>query len=371
SHTECMQFYGDNTRYLIMDFNGEGCFGKVAQCFNLIMAKMVAIKIHKESDDPTIQREVGMVKAVRACDPDKKNIVRFMENFRFNNLSCLAFEMLDRSLWDLMEERKWEPLSVSEIRPVTHQLLFAFEPLKNIGLMHTDLKPDNIMLVNHKDQPFKIKLIDFGLARPASKVKVEMIMQASAYRAPEVTLGLPLSECVVMWGVGCVVAFMYFGQHLFPGNSKLNDLERAHKYPYLTMVHLVDKVETSTYADSAIQFITVSPQQHFDGSYDDWVYEESAFMNYYCHDSNAALMTDLQTEPSTGEDSSADIFSVYDAGLEDYRAADSDTVHSHHWNSQIESYTESSSGNVADIDSSIDEDGKEPATGDSDDGESF
>uniref|UniRef100_A0A3B4YMW9 Protein kinase domain-containing protein n=1 Tax=Seriola lalandi dorsalis TaxID=1841481 RepID=A0A3B4YMW9_SERLL len=293
----------DNTHYLIMDFNGEGCFGKVAQCFDLITFEMVAIKIHKDSDDPTIQREVAMLEAVRALDPHKKNILRFMENIMFNNLSCLAFEMLDRSLWDLMDERNWEPLSTSEIGPVTHRLLFAFEALKNIGIMHTDLKPANIMLV--QDQADRLR------SGPSSK---------------QVTLGLPLSEYVDMWGVGCDMAFMYFGQHLFPDNSKWDHLEyedwmafldlqnwclhpdtkcriiprRALKHPFVTMVHLVDKVERGTYALSAIQFMTVSHQQHFDGSYHDWVYEDSAFVKFYCHDSNTALMTDLQKEPSTG-----------------------------------------------------------------------
>uniref|UniRef100_A0A3B4WH99 Protein kinase domain-containing protein n=1 Tax=Seriola lalandi dorsalis TaxID=1841481 RepID=A0A3B4WH99_SERLL len=462
----------DTTRYLIMNFNGEGCFGKVAQCFNLITAEMVAVKIHKESEDPTIRREVAMLKAVRALDPDKKNIVRFMENFRFNELSCLAFEMLDRSVWDLMKERDWEPLSVSEIRPVTHQLLVAFDALKNIGIMHTDLKPDNIMLVNHKDQPFRIKLIDFGLALPASKAKVGMLMQANAYRAPEVTLGLPLSECVDMWGVGCVMAFMFFGQHLFPGNcpyhwmkvmlqllgqpvdhyltvgedswmyftddldgdwrlrtpeeyeavtavepevyerfldsawnledavkryqARHDDLEdedrmafldllnwclypdtahritprRALKHPYMTMVHLVDKVETSNYADFATQYMTVSPQQHFEGSYDDWVYKESAFVKLYCHDSNTALMIDVQTEPSKGKDSSVDSFSAHNEDFADDSAEDSDSHHSHHCNSHKHSNTESSSGYEADIESSI-EDSKEQATSDSDDGKSI
>uniref|UniRef100_A0A3B4WM51 Protein kinase domain-containing protein n=1 Tax=Seriola lalandi dorsalis TaxID=1841481 RepID=A0A3B4WM51_SERLL len=472
----------DTTRYLIMNFNGEGCFGKVAECFDLITAQMVAVKIHKDSEDPTIKREVAMLEAVRALDPDKKNIVRFMEDFRFNELSCLAFEMLDRSVWDLMKERDWEPLSVSEIRPVTHQLLVAFEALKNIGIMHTDLKPDNIMLVNHKDQPFRIKLIDFGLARPASKAKVGMLMQANAYRAPEVTLGLPLSECVDMWGVGCVMAFMYFGQHLFPANcpyhwmkvmlhllaqpvdhyltvgedswmyftddldgdwrlrtpeeyeavtavepevyerfldsswnledavkryqARHDDMEdedrmayldllnwclfphtahritpgRALKHPYVTMVHLVDKVETSNYADSAIELMTVSPQQHFEVSYDDWVYEESAFVKLYRHDSNAALMTDLQKEPSKGKDSSAVSFSAYNEDYADYGAEDSDNHHSHHCvchcNSQSQSYsdkhsnTDNSSGYEADIESSM-LDSKEPATSDSDNGKSI
>lgn len=44
-------------------------------------------------------------------------------------------------------------MSLHDIFPVIHQLLIKFEALKGIGILHTDVKPDNIMLVNHKDQP--------------------------------------------------------------------------------------------------------------------------------------------------------------------------------------------------------------------------
>lgn len=37
----------------------------------------------------------------------------------------------------------------------------------------------------------------------------------SSHRAPEVILGLPISEAVDMWGLGCVLAFLYLGNHLF------------------------------------------------------------------------------------------------------------------------------------------------------------
>uniref|UniRef100_A0A665UCG7 Protein kinase domain-containing protein n=1 Tax=Echeneis naucrates TaxID=173247 RepID=A0A665UCG7_ECHNA len=139
------------------------------------------------------------------------------------------------SLWDLIKKREWEPLSLNEIRTVTHQLLVAFEALKSIGIMHTDLKPDNVMLVNHKDQPFKVKLIDFGLAIHTSEVKVGMMMQANSYRAPEVNLGLPLSESVDMWALGCVMAFLYFGANLFPGNCPYHWMK--------TVVHMVGQPE--------------------------------------------------------------------------------------------------------------------------------
>ena len=123
---------------------------------------MVAVKIHKFDEQDFIQREVDMLKVISALDPEKSNIVRFGESFSINNLSCLTFEMLDRSLVDLMKEREMPSLRLNEIRPVIHQLLVALDALKGIDVVHGDLKPDNIMLVNHKDQPYRVKLIDFG-----------------------------------------------------------------------------------------------------------------------------------------------------------------------------------------------------------------
>lgn len=220
----------NSTRYLVMNFNGEGCFGKVATCVNLTTGKQVAVKIHK-NERRFVRKEVKMLEAIRTLDPEKNNILQFLEYFKFNSLSCLAFEKLDRSLWDLMEERNWDPLSLNQIRPVIYQLMVAFDALKGIGILHTDVKLDNIMLVNHKDQPFKIKLIDFGLARKVSKVREGEMMQPWGYQAPEVTLGLPLSEAIDMWGVGCVMAFLYFSDHLFSVNCLYNSMR--------SLVHLL------------------------------------------------------------------------------------------------------------------------------------
>uniref|UniRef100_A0AAQ6IT19 Protein kinase domain-containing protein n=1 Tax=Anabas testudineus TaxID=64144 RepID=A0AAQ6IT19_ANATE len=217
--------HSDSTRYLVMNFSGEGCFGKVAKCLDLVTAKMAAVKILKKGEEHFIQSEVEMLEAIRTLDPDKTNIVRFIESFTFQNLSCLVFENLDRSLWDLMKERRWYPMHLSEIRPVIQQLLVAFQALKGLGIMHTDLKPDNVMLVNHKDKPFKIKLIDFGLALPEWQVQPGVVIQPFSYRAPEVTLGLPLSTAVDMWGVGCIMAHMYFGQSLFPSDCAYHYLQ--------------------------------------------------------------------------------------------------------------------------------------------------
>lgn len=56
----------------------------------------------------------------------------------------------------------------------------ALSDLKQLGILHTDLKPDNIMLVDKKE--LKIKLIDFGLALRTHEAKTGTIMQASGLR---------------------------------------------------------------------------------------------------------------------------------------------------------------------------------------------
>ena len=57
------------------------------------------------------------------------------------------------------------------------QLLTALDALKELGVIHADLKADNIMLVNHQDQPFSVKLIDFGLSLQTREVRVGLTVQ--------------------------------------------------------------------------------------------------------------------------------------------------------------------------------------------------
>ncbi|XP_034562581.1 homeodomain-interacting protein kinase 1-like [Notolabrus celidotus] len=201
--------------YLVQDFIGKGRFGKVAKSVNLFTGKEVALKIVTSEDSRASKRELKMLEAIRGLDPVKTNIVHFFETFEHRGLTCLAFEKLDRDLFQLLMDRHQNPLSLNEIRPIAHQLLTAFDALKGIGVIHADLKLDNIMLVNHQNQPFRVKLIDFGLSLHTSEVRPGLMAQGIGYRAPEVILGLPFTEAIDMWSLGCVLAVLYLSCHLF------------------------------------------------------------------------------------------------------------------------------------------------------------
>uniref|UniRef100_A0AAQ4PB73 Protein kinase domain-containing protein n=1 Tax=Gasterosteus aculeatus aculeatus TaxID=481459 RepID=A0AAQ4PB73_GASAC len=205
-----------SVQYKVLEFIGEGTFGKVAKCVNLKANENTAMKILKDVNDYAI--EVQMLEKLRKLDTEKNNLVGFVDNFIVDDKSCIAFECLDRSLYDLMEQRE-APLTLNEIRPITRQLLVALNALKGIGILHADVKLDNVMLVNHQDEPFRVKLIDFGLAMPASEAREGMIAQPIAYQAPEVSLGLPISEAIDMWSLGCLLASLFLYQDIFIGES--------------------------------------------------------------------------------------------------------------------------------------------------------
>ena len=103
-------------------------------------------------------------------------------------------------------------------------MLTALLKLKQLGLIHADLKPENIMLVDPVRQPYRVKVIDFGSASHVSKAICNTYLQSRYYRAPEIILGLPFGEAIDMWSLGCVVAELFLGWPLYPGSSEYDQI---------------------------------------------------------------------------------------------------------------------------------------------------
>ncbi|KAK7898544.1 hypothetical protein WMY93_019397 [Mugilogobius chulae] len=182
--------------YETLEVMGEGSYGEVSRCRNKLTGQTVAVKKIKDFNNVAIQREVSMLEQISRLDPDVHNLVRFHRHFTSSSgQHYLEFEQLDQSLHDLILQQK-KGIPLNDVRPMAKQLLIALEGLRSLGIVHTDIKPDNIMLVDHQKEPFRVKLIDFGLARQKDQLKVGMRMQPLGFRAPEVSLGLPLSEAV-------------------------------------------------------------------------------------------------------------------------------------------------------------------------------
>ncbi|KAK7933163.1 hypothetical protein WMY93_004059 [Mugilogobius chulae] len=173
-----------------------------------------------------VGRELSMLKALKPLDPEENNIVAFNKYFQpVKGVHCFEFEGLDVSVKSFMKQLN-RPIYLEEIRTMAKDLLIALDGLKRLGVMHTDIKPDNIMFVDQEKQPFKVKLIDFGVAKFKSNIRIGQNMQPPAFRAPEVTLGLPLTEAVDMWGLGCCLLHWHTQYFPFLPNSPYDHIRQ-------------------------------------------------------------------------------------------------------------------------------------------------
>lgn len=197
-------FLGDS--HEVISIIGEGGFGFVTMCRNSKSGDLEAVKISK--NEPKIiqqtNQEITTLKRLQCLDPDMCHIVRWKEFFFHGENICLNFELLDESLFDFIVNRK-KGLSTAEARIVLHQITTALCHLHSIGIIHADIKPDNVMMVNCGQQPMRVKLIDFGLAYPIGG-EPGVSVQTIGYRAPEVVLEIPFNEAIDVWSLGVLAA---------------------------------------------------------------------------------------------------------------------------------------------------------------------
>jgi len=218
--------YSMTNSYEVLEYLGRGTFGQVVKCWKKGTNEVVAIKILK--NHPSYARqgqiEVSILSRLGQENADQFNLVKAYEVFTHKNHTCLVFEMLEQNLYDYLKQQKFSPLPLKAIRPIIQQVLVALAKLKQLGLIHADTKPENIMLLDPQRQPFKVKLIDFGSASPVEKAIQSTYLQSRYYRAIEILLGLPFNESIDMWSLGCVMAELFLGWPLYPGSSEYDQI---------------------------------------------------------------------------------------------------------------------------------------------------
>ncbi|KAK9903813.1 hypothetical protein M0R45_000920 [Rubus argutus] len=219
-------------RYEITAAHGKGVFSTVVRAKNLKVGngepEEVAIKIIRSNDTmyKAGMTELAILKKLVGQDPDNKRYcVRFLSSFKYRNHLCLVFESLHMNLRELLKKfGRNIGLKLTAVRIYAKQLLIALKHLKNCGVLHCDIKPDN-MLVNEAKNV--LKLCDFGNAMFAGKNEVTPYLVSRFYRAPEIILGLPYDHPLDIWSVGCCLFELYTGKVLFPGATN-NDMLRLH-----------------------------------------------------------------------------------------------------------------------------------------------
>lgn len=219
-------------RYEIAAAHGKGVFSTVVRAKDLKAGhgepEEVAIKILRSNETmykAGLEELVILKKLVGADPDDKRHCVRFLSSFKYRNHLCLVFESLHMNLREVLKKfGRNIGLKLTAVRAYAKQLFIALKHLRNCGVLHCDIKPDN-MLVNEGKNV--LKLCDFGNAMFAGKNEITPYLVSRFYRAPEIILGLSYDHPMDIWSVGCCLYELSTGKVLFPGPSN-NDMLRLH-----------------------------------------------------------------------------------------------------------------------------------------------
>jgi len=211
-------------RYEIVAPLGKGSFGQVVKCLDHKTNQFTALKLirNKKRFHHQALVEVKLLQYCKERDPhDQANLVHMDEYFYFRNHLCITFELMSINLYELIKNNNFQGLSLGLIRRFAVQLLSALRALRKLRIIHCDLKPENILL----RQPNKsgIKIIDFGSSCFEDE-RVYTYIQSRFYRSPEVILGLPYDTAIDMWSFGCILAELYTGYPLFPGENEVEQM---------------------------------------------------------------------------------------------------------------------------------------------------
>lgn len=230
-------------RYQIRGLLGQGTFGKVVNCYDRKMQRFVAIKVIRavQKYRDASQIEIRVLQCLRQNDPTNEfQCVQLLETFDFRNHVCIVSDLLDRSVFDFLKDNHFEPFPCRNIWHFAKQLFKSVAFLHSLTLIHTDLKPENVLLVDasfdvvptsrsahaRKKRVLRnddIRLIDFGSATFNDEYH-SGVVSTRHYRAPEIILGMGWSYPCDAWSLGCILVEFFTGDALFQTHDNLEHL---------------------------------------------------------------------------------------------------------------------------------------------------
>ena len=193
---------------------GQGGYGEVRKAIHLKSNTYRAIKILKKKvfdkkETVKILKEINILKGM-----DHPHTVKIYEFFETDSLYYIVMEFLEGE--ELFSKLISEDFQYSEynICKVIYQLLFALKCIHSNGIMHRDIKSENIM---HDGK--NIVLIDFGNSKNIeSDKRNKELTGTSFYIAPEVIKGRYNEKCDI-WSTGVLLYLMLTGEPPFEGKS--------------------------------------------------------------------------------------------------------------------------------------------------------
>lgn len=198
-------------KYRLDELIGEGGFAVVFRATDVTIERHVAVKILRPEsgiyDPRRVARFVREAKTLgELSDPHTVQMFDFGRTEQ--GVLFMVFELLaGADLHDLLTERG--TLTADEVTHVLTQVLSSLREAHGVGLIHRDIKPRNIRVFQHLDDPLRAKLFDFGIATHTGPERVALTKTGAAigtlaYMSPEQMVGDNLTPASDLFSVGLV-----------------------------------------------------------------------------------------------------------------------------------------------------------------------
>jgi len=205
-------------RYELEELVGSGGMSSVYRAHDRLLERSVALKILHEQ----FTRDEGYVERFRrearsVAQLAHPNIVTVIDRGEQDGRQFIVFEYVDgENLKELVDREG--PLPVRDAIELTLQVARGLSFAHDQGLVHRDVKPQNVLL----DADGRAKVTDFGIAHAVDVDGMTItgtIMGTSNYIAPEQARGQPVDEQTDVYSLGCVLYELLAGEVPFDGDS--------------------------------------------------------------------------------------------------------------------------------------------------------
>ncbi|MEJ2085313.1 MAG: protein kinase, partial [Acidobacteriota bacterium] len=191
-------------RYRIRALLGRGGMGEVWRATDLKLRVDVALKaLHRQLLDDSRALETLRDEVRLAREVVSPNVCRVFDLVELDGQELVSMEYIDGiTLLHILKARA--PLDLSEAREIAAQFLAGLEAIHAAGLVHRDVKPENLMMTRSG----RVVLMDFGIAKGLQEGVSATIAGTPAYMSPEQSRGEELDARADVFSAGVVLAEM-------------------------------------------------------------------------------------------------------------------------------------------------------------------
>lgn len=256
-------------KFRLRRYIGAGSSGTVYEADQTALGRTVAVKIlnpHLASDGRLVSRFQDEARAAsRLNHPNTVSVIDYGQTP--DGLLYLVMEYLRGvTLTKMMESDA--PLADERIVDVVSQILCGLEEAHDAGVVHADLKSDNIVVEHRRGDWYLVKVVDFGIARilgaPREREEQNTISGTPEYMAPEIISGQEPSFASDLYSVGVVLYELLVGETPFVGGPPVEVLTRhLREEPVLPSVRRPDLTIHKQLEQAAMRALAKYPSSRF------------------------------------------------------------------------------------------------------------